>query len=211
MLDKIIAEDLLKKAEYESENNDDGVSFETSIILQEAISMAGGNFLDYLNMKGDKLLFNAKRFKRHFVDGKFNPDNTNSYFKSDTKLFPDSFGYSKKFFEKYDCAINKTDDEQSKTTEIDANISYQTVSKINNTISEQSNPALDQNTRENKQIKKLVFSEDIYDGDILIWCANKEYTVTFENDELFYVTSENNNDSCGVEKKDEGSLFEIII
>lgn len=53
--------------------------------------------------------------------------------------------------------------------------------------------------------KYCKFKESIFDGKKLIWQKNKEYLVTYENDEVY----EFGND-YGIEKACEGTKFIVI-
>ena len=67
MLDKSIAEHIYKVAEDELLNKGE-TGFHTILLMKEAVNAIGKTEYDYFYPDGEKMMFNLKRWKRHFLE-----------------------------------------------------------------------------------------------------------------------------------------------
>lgn len=59
-------------------------------------------------------------------------------------------------------------------------------------------------------MKYIVFFDDMIDNEILVWKCNKEYEITFENENIYHAKDESIDGVSGIEKKCEDKLYKII-
>ena len=56
----------------------------------------------------------------------------------------------------------------------------------------------------------LEFLEDMYDEGKLIWEKGGRYKITYENDEIYHIDSEQNEEIYGIDKKSNGKKYVVV-